>query len=78
LDNGHHQSQSTCLKRANIDFCAKRGVPTGYACSPVELGQFSSISFSLAALLNGTLIGDPTCADAILDRIAHNAHRIRE
>ena len=34
-----------CRKGANIDFCANRGVPTGYACSPVELGQFSSTSF---------------------------------
>lgn len=39
----------------NIDFCANRGVRTGYACSPVEIGQFRSTSFSLAALLNGTL-----------------------
>jgi hypothetical protein len=53
--NRHSREPSACLKGANIDFCANRGVPTAYACSPVELGQFSSTSFSLAALLNDTL-----------------------
>lgn len=54
------------------------GVPASVVCANLKAGVAKALCFAaqLPATQRNEVIGQSTIADAILDRLVHNAHRI--